>query len=66
MTPLQAIQAATTVAADLLDTRDLGSLEPGARADLVALRSDPLKDITALQHLTFVMKGGAVVRREQP
>lgn len=66
MTPLQAIQAATTVAAGLLGAQDLGSLEPGARADLVALPGDPLVDITALQHLTFVMKGGAVVRREQP
>jgi len=63
MTPLQAIQSATTVAADLLGVKDLGTLEPGARADLVALSEDPLKDITALQRLSAVVKGGVVVRK---
>lgn len=64
MTPLQAIQAATVVAADLLGTRDLGTLEPGTHADLVALTEDPLKDITALQRLKTVIKGGVVVRQD--
>jgi len=62
MTPLQAIQSATLVAADLLGVKELGTLEPGACADLVALSEDPLKDITALQRLQTVMKGGVVVR----
>ncbi|MFN7959514.1 MAG: amidohydrolase family protein [Holophagaceae bacterium] len=64
MTPLQALQSATVVAADLLGAKDLGTLEPGALADLIALREDPLKDITALQRLSTVVKGGVVVRRE--
>ena len=64
MTPLQAIQSATVVAANLLGTKELGTLEPGAHADLVALSEDPLKDITALQHIKTVMKGGVVVRRD--
>ncbi len=64
MTPLQAIQAATVVAADLLGTKELGHLEPGAHADLIALSNDPLKDITALQRLRTVLKGGVVVRWE--
>jgi imidazolonepropionase-like amidohydrolase len=63
MTPLQAIQSATTVAGDLLGAKDLGSLEPGSHADLVALSEDPRKDITALQRIGTVIKGGAVVRR---
>ncbi len=66
MTPLQALQSATVVGADLLGRKDLGSLEPGACADLVALPEDPLKDITALQRLDTVMKGGVVVRRDSP
>jgi imidazolonepropionase-like amidohydrolase len=63
MTPLQAIQAATLAAAQLLRAdRDLGSLEAGRYADLVALKEDPLADITALQRIEVVMKGGTVVR----
>jgi imidazolonepropionase-like amidohydrolase len=64
MTPLQAVQASTLVAAELLGRSDLGTLEPGACADLVALAEDPLKDITALQRLRVVVKGGAVFRQE--
>ncbi|MCE1204803.1 MAG: amidohydrolase family protein [Holophagaceae bacterium] len=63
MTPLQALQSATVVAADLLGAKDLGTLEPGAWADLVALPEDPLKDISVLQRLRVVVKGGEVVRR---
>jgi imidazolonepropionase-like amidohydrolase len=65
MSPLQAIQAATLVAAGLLGAKDLGTLEPGAHADLVALPEDPLKDITALQRLNTVLKGGVVVSLER-
>jgi imidazolonepropionase-like amidohydrolase len=63
MTPLQALQSATLVAADLLGAKDLGTLEPGAHADLVALSEDPLKDITAIQRIGTVLKGGVVVRK---
>ncbi len=66
MTPMQAIQAATTVAADLLrEGKNLGSIEAGRYADIVAVKEDPLQDITALQRITFVMKGGTVVRSPQ-
>ena len=65
LTPLQAIQAATVNAADLLGwSGKVGSLEPGAWADLVAVDCDPLKDVTTLEHVKFVMKGGEVVKNE--
>ncbi len=65
LTPLQAIQAATVNAADLLGwPGKVGSLEPGAWADIVAVDGDPLKDVTTLERVKFVMKGGAVVRNE--
>jgi imidazolonepropionase-like amidohydrolase len=63
MTPMQAIQSATSVAAALLDQQDnLGSLEPGRYADVVAVAGDPLSDITELERVQFVMKGGEVVK----
>jgi len=65
LTPLQAIQAATVNAADLLGwTGKVGTLEPGAWADVVAVDGDPLKDITTLERVKFVMKGGEVVRND--
>ncbi len=65
LTPLQAIQAATVNAADLLGwTGKVGSLEPGAWADIVAVNGDPVKDVTTLEHVKFVMKGGEVVKNE--
>jgi len=65
MTPLAAIQAGTVNAADLLGWSDrVGSLEPGHYADLIAVDGDPLQDITTLQRVKFVMKGGAVVKDE--
>ncbi|MGA8500337.1 MAG: amidohydrolase family protein [Candidatus Sulfotelmatobacter sp.] len=65
LTPLQAIQAATINAADLLGwPGKVGSLDPGAWADIVAVDGDPLKDVTILEHVKFVMKGGEVVRNE--
>lgn len=65
LTPLQAIQAATINAADLLGwSGKVGTLEPGAWADIVAVDGDPLKDVTTLEHVKFVMKGGAVVKNE--
>ena len=65
LTPLQAIQAATVNAADLLGwTGKVGSLDTGAWADIVAVDGDPLKDVTTLERVKFVMKGGEVVRNE--
>ena len=67
MTPMQAIQSATSKAADLLDKRgELGVVAPGAYADLVAVSGDPLKDITLLKQVRFVMKGGTVFKSELP
>jgi imidazolonepropionase-like amidohydrolase len=65
LTPLQAIQAATINAADLLGwPGKVGSLDPGAWADVIAVDGDPLKDVTTLERVKFVMKGGEVVRNE--
>jgi imidazolonepropionase-like amidohydrolase len=65
MTPLAAIQTATINAADLLGWKDrVGLLEPGKFADLVAVDGDPTKDVTILEHVKFVMKGGAVYKND--
>jgi len=65
MSPLQAIQTATVNDADLLGWSDkIGTLEPGKWADIIAVDGDPLQDITVLQHVKFVMKGGEVVKNE--
>ena len=65
LTPLQAIQAATVNAADLLGLPGrVGSIEPGALADIVAVDGDPLKDVTVLESVKFVMKGGEVIKNE--
>ncbi len=64
MTPMQAIRSATSTAARLLDQSDnLGAVAPGHLADLIAVGGDPLRDVTELQRVKWVMKGGAVVRR---
>src|ERR1700716_1419528 len=63
MTPMQAIQAATSNAADLLGhAHDLGSIKVGKYADLIAVSGDPLKDITLLERVEFVMKDGKVYK----
>jgi len=62
---MQAIQAATVNAADLLGWQDkIGSIAAGKFADIVAVRADPLKDVATLEKVTFVMKGGAVVKND--
>ncbi len=62
MTPLQAIRAATTVAADLIDTPDLGRIAPEMLADVIGVAGDPLADVTCFHRVPFVMKDGAVVK----
>ncbi|MBB5638450.1 imidazolonepropionase-like amidohydrolase [Pedobacter cryoconitis] len=65
LTPMQAIQAATINAADLLGWKNkVGSLSKGKYADLIALKDDPLTDITLLEHIPFVMKGGTIYKDE--
>ncbi len=63
MTPQQAIRTATVTAAELLGWSDrMGTVEAGKWADLVGVSGDPLRDITELQRVNFVMKGGAVFK----
>ena len=63
MTPMQAIQSATISAATLLDAAgDIGSIEPGRYADIIAVRDNPLDDIARLERVEFVMKGGKVIK----
>jgi imidazolonepropionase-like amidohydrolase len=65
MTPLAAIQTATINASDLLGPKYLvGTLEPGKWADMIAVDGDPTKDVTILEHVKFVMKGGTVYKNE--
>jgi imidazolonepropionase-like amidohydrolase len=61
LTPMQAIQSATVNAAELLGWDKVGAISPGRFADLVAVDGDPLKDVTILEKVSFVMKGGEVV-----
>jgi len=61
--PVKAIQTATTTAAELLNMKGkIGEILPGAFADIIALKTDPTKDIKALQNIKWVMKGGTVYK----
>jgi imidazolonepropionase-like amidohydrolase len=63
MTPMQAIQSATTTAARLLgQERRLGRIAADYAADLIAVKGDPLADITELQRVVFVMKDGTIYK----
>ena len=63
LTPAQAIRAATSSAADLIGrSKDVGTLEAGKFADVIAVTDDPLQNVRALENVGFVMKGGAVVK----
>jgi imidazolonepropionase-like amidohydrolase len=64
MTPMQAIQSATSAAADLLRrSNELGSIKPGKYADVIAVSGDPLRDVSLLEHVQFVMKDGMVYKQ---
>ena len=64
MTPWQALKSTTVTAAEMLGKAGtLGTIAPGAAADLVATKDDPLRDITATERVSFVMKAGVVVKR---
>lgn len=63
MTPMQAIQSATSAAADLIGrSNEFGSIKPGKYADVVAVNGDPLKDVSLLENVQFVMKDGKVYK----
>jgi imidazolonepropionase-like amidohydrolase len=65
MTPADAILAATRNGADLIgDSADIGSVQAGRLADIIAVPGDPLADVRQLEHVAFVMKGGVVYRRD--
>jgi imidazolonepropionase-like amidohydrolase len=65
MTPMQAIQSATSGAADLLGhTDEFGSIKPDKRADIIAVTGDPIEDISVLEHVRFVMKDGKVYKQD--
>ncbi len=67
MTPAQAIRSATIVAAELLGMKDsLGTIEAGKLADIVAVPGDPLADISVMEKVDFVMKGGVIVQKPKP
>ncbi len=63
MTPAQAIRSATANAADLIGrAKDVGTIEAGKYADIIAVNGDPMSDVRALEHVEFVMKGGVVYK----
>jgi len=63
MTPAQAIRAATSSAADLIGrAADVGTIEAGKFADMIAVSGDPLADVRVLEKVDFVMKGGVVYK----
>ncbi len=64
LTPLEAVRAATTAAADHLGMAGkIGALKPGMAADVIAVAGDPLADVGVLRQVGFVMKGGVVVKQ---
>jgi imidazolonepropionase-like amidohydrolase len=65
MTPIQAIRAATTVSAELIDVDDRGRLQPGLFADIIGVPGDPTADIGVTEQVRFVMKGGQVYRDDR-
>ena len=66
MTPLQAIQAATLNASEALASKDVGVIEAGRFADMIAVAGDPTSDVTVLERVAVVIKGGEVVKQAKP
>jgi imidazolonepropionase-like amidohydrolase len=67
LSPAKAILSATAWAAELLDRqKDVGTVQPGRFADLIAVPGDPLQDVRVLEQVPFVMKGGLIVKDELP
>jgi imidazolonepropionase-like amidohydrolase len=67
LTPARAIQSGTMINAEALGWQDqIGSIDKGKYADLIAVSGDPLADITELQRVKFVMKGGKVIKNDVP
>jgi imidazolonepropionase-like amidohydrolase len=65
MSPMEAIKAATSSAADLLEMQgEVGVIAPGAYADIIAVQGDPLANIESLKNVGFVMKDGAVFKQK--
>jgi imidazolonepropionase-like amidohydrolase len=65
MSPMDAIQAATSRPAEMLDMKgEIGVVAAGAYADIIAVQGDPLKDISTLEHVQFVMHNGAIYKNE--
>ena len=62
MSPIQAIRAATTSASEALGRPEVGSLQPGAFGDIIAVRGDPLTNVAVLEHVDAVVKGGKLVK----
>jgi len=66
MPPVEAIKAATVNAADLLGlSNEVGTIEAGKSADIIAVAGDPLSDVTVLKNVAFVMARGDVVKNQQ-
>jgi imidazolonepropionase-like amidohydrolase len=66
-TTVQALKSATSAAAELLQTqRDVGTIETGKFADIIAVAGNPLENVALLQEISFVMKGGVVIRQRGP
>ena len=63
MKPIDAIFAATSVAAEVLKQTDIGKIQKGMKADIVAVNGDPLKDITVTKDVVFVMKEGVIYKQ---
>jgi imidazolonepropionase-like amidohydrolase len=63
MSPLQALRAATVVSAELIDAPDLGRIAPGMLADIIGVAGDPLRDVSVIRRVPFVMRGGRTYKR---
>ena len=67
LTPIEALQAATIHASELLRLSDeIGSIEAGKFADIIAVSGDPTQDISAMENVVFVMKGGEIINQQLP